>query len=193
MQTFLPHIGWNASLKSLDDGRLNKQRVEAKQILMILAGESEGYQHHPAVNMWRGYERALCWYGAAACYQWRIIRKKNCELYSWFPEMDRILNGQTRTPDNPLRNEVPPWTRDVWMMRSHRSNLIRKAPEIYAKVWPNTPENMPYFWPVNDSDEPQGYYLRVSEADAKRLLTGERRIPNDPHLRYDAMMRRVLP
>lgn len=185
MQTFLTHIGWNASLKSLDNARLNKQRVEAKQILMILAGESQGYQHHPAVNMWRGYERALCWYGASACYQWRIVRKKNCDLYPWFPARDKMYAG--------VIAEVPPWTRDAWFMRSHRSNLIRKDPSIYSRAWPNTPENMPYFWPVNDPDEPQGYYLRVSEADAKRLLTGERKIPDDPHLRYDAMLRRVLP
>lgn len=192
MQTFLPHLGWNKSLQSLDDQRLGKQRVEAKQILMVLAGESQGYQHHPAVQMWRGYERALCMYGASACYQWRIVRKKKCDMYPWFPARDRAYaTGQMPWAGEPQGHVLPPWLQDPWFMRSHRSNLIRKDPVYYGPKWPNTPENMPYLWPVNDPDEPRGYYLRVSEADFKRVLDGERRIPEN--LVFDAMLRRVIP
>lgn len=171
MQTFLPHIGWNKSLQSLDDLRLGKQRVETKQILMILSGESQGYQHHPAIQMWRGYERALCWYGASACYQWRIVRHKKCDLYPWFPARDK-----TYATNHPV---LPPWTTDAWFMRSHRSNLIRKDPAYYGPKWPNTPENMPYLWPINDRNEPNGYRLVVSMADYQRLLQGDRVMPEE--------------
>jgi hypothetical protein len=189
MQTFFTHIGYNKSLQSLDDLRLGKQRVEAKQILMVLGGQSEGYQHHPAVKMWKGWEQALCLYGAAACYQWHIVRKHKCDLYPWFyEESKRLKMDKEAAMDEPF----PPWTQDAWFMRSHRSNLIRKNPVLYEPKWPNTPVDMPYFWPVNDADLPRGYFLKVSEADAARLLTGERRIPDVEDLVYDAVLRRVI-
>lgn len=177
MQTFLPHLGWNRSLQSLDDARLGKQRVEAKQILMVLAGESEGYQHHPAVQMWKGYERALCMYGASACYQWRIIRRKNCDMYPWFPARDKEYASGLHV-GGPHLTTLPPWLKDPWFMRSHRSNLIRKDPVHYGSKWPNTPENMPYLWPINDQEEPLGYRLIVSMADYARLIKGERQMPS---------------
>jgi hypothetical protein len=172
MQTFLTYIGWNKSLQSLDSQRLGKQRVEAKQILMILNGESNGYQHHPAISMWRGYERALCWYGAAACYQWRIVRGNECNLFPWFPARDSEYRAQGVKP------EVPPWTKDIWLLCSHRSNLIRKDPKNYEKLWPGTPGNMPYLWPLNDPKEPDGYRLLVSMADYARMKKGERQLPD---------------
>jgi hypothetical protein len=183
MQTFLTNIGWNKSLANLDDKRLGKQRVEAKQIVMVLAGESSGYQHHPAIDMWRGYERALCLYGAAACYQWRIIRKFNCEIYSWFSARETWFRAEGHG------TELPPWLQDPWLMRSHRSNLIRKDPVEYAPKFPNTPENMPYLWPVNDWRETKGYRLLVSMADYQRMVKGERQLPSD--LKFNEINRNV--
>lgn len=183
MQTFLPHIGWNKSLQSLDDLRLSKQRVEAKQILMILAGESAGYQHHPAVAMWAGFERSLCMYGFAACYQWHIVRKYKCDMYPWFAARGR------QQKDDGWSLTLPLWLQDSWFMRSHRSNLIRKDPKHYGKLWPNTPENMPYLWPVNDVHEPYGYKLNISMADCRRLIDGERIMP--PQLEFNETNRDV--
>ena len=58
MQTFLPYTDFIKSAKCLDYKRLGKQRVEAKQILNILLGETTkaGWTNHPAVLMWSGYE-----------------------------------------------------------------------------------------------------------------------------------------
>ena len=39
------------------------------------------------------------------------------------------------------------WLTDDLIL-SHRSNLIRKAPEHYAPLWPDVPDNLPYVWPV---------------------------------------------
>jgi len=190
MQTFLPYIGWNKSLQCLDNLRLSKQRVEAKQILMILAGESQGYQHHPAIQMWRGYERALCMYGAAACYQWRIVRNRNCDMWPWFPARDKAYaDGIMPWAAEPQIAAVPPWVTDAWLMRSHRSNLIRKNAEHYGPLFPNTPENMPYLWPVNDPEETKGYRLLVSMADYGRICRGERVIPSG--LSFDEINRNV--
>lgn len=45
MQTFLPYADFPGSAKVLDRKRF---------------GYSAGWQNHPAVKMWRGYEYALC-------------------------------------------------------------------------------------------------------------------------------------
>lgn len=70
MQTFLPYTSFTESVRALDRQRLGKQRVEAWQILQTLTGESTGWAHHPAVLMWRGFERALCAYGITVCDEW---------------------------------------------------------------------------------------------------------------------------
>ena len=54
----LPYTDFIKSAKCLDYKRLGKQRVEAKQILNILLGETTktGWRNHPSVLMWYGYE-----------------------------------------------------------------------------------------------------------------------------------------
>ena len=71
MQTFLPSESFWLSASVLDPKRLGKQRVEAYQILKVLTGESKGWQNHPAVKMWRGYESALARYAIDVCLVWR--------------------------------------------------------------------------------------------------------------------------
>ena len=45
--------------KNLDNKRLNKQKVEAMQIINTLEGTSTAWQHHPIIKMWEGHEDAL--------------------------------------------------------------------------------------------------------------------------------------
>ncbi|TMR24154.1 hypothetical protein ETD86_05390 [Nonomuraea turkmeniaca] len=59
MQTFLPYPDFAASAAVLDPLRLDKQRVEALQILRALTVSEYGWRHHPVVKMWAGYEAAL--------------------------------------------------------------------------------------------------------------------------------------
>ena len=61
MQTFLPHSNLILSAQALDSKRLNKQILEAYQILNVLSGNSPtgGWRNHPAVLMWKGHEYSL--------------------------------------------------------------------------------------------------------------------------------------
>ena len=45
--------------------------------------------------------------------------------------------------------KFPPWFGDKEFHRSHQSNLIRKMPEHYQKLFPDVPNNLPYVWPIN--------------------------------------------
>lgn len=137
MQTFLPEASFQQSMSVLDDKRLGKQRVEAKQILRALRGETTGWVHHPATKMWRGYEGALSFYGYTACAQW-IMRGFDDNLQLYFLEHLESYS----------RSDMPPWFgwRDFHL--AHQSNLVRKDPGHYRRFYPNVPDNLPYIWPT---------------------------------------------
>ena len=97
MQTFLAYPDFTQSAKVLDRQRLGKQRVEAKQILQTIMDPSRGWQHHPAVSMWRGYTRQLAQYGAAICREW-IDRGYNDSLLPFFIEIQDAVSSDTSLP-----------------------------------------------------------------------------------------------
>ncbi|MGE6736169.1 MSMEG_6728 family protein, partial [Streptomyces sp. NPDC059900] len=133
MQTFLPYSGFTRSAAVLDQARLGKQRVEALQVLRGLTVPGYGWRHHPAVRMWTGYEEALVRYGLDICATWVAEgRTDTCAA--------TLVSDYTRhRPDSAVRTreqladagELPPWLGDRAFHRSHRSALVRKAPEFY--------------------------------------------------------------
>lgn len=145
MQTFLPYADFYKSAKALDNKRLGKQRVECKQILRALGVQIGpeplsihyyGWRNHPAVKMWRGAESSLLYYAQQVCLAW-ISRGFN----------DSLLPQFTAARD-PEIYVVPKWLGNEEFHRSHKSNLIRKLPEHYGPMWPDTPDDLPYVWPV---------------------------------------------
>jgi hypothetical protein len=136
MQTFLPYPDFTQSLASLDRARLGKQRVEAKQILLALTQPDYGWQSHPAVLMWRGFEPALATYGRICCEVWQD-RGYTDSLWDWFyfREADEAAT-------------MPPWLNNPAFHSSHRSNLLRKDPIWYGRYgWTESPD-LPYVWPT---------------------------------------------
>lgn len=123
MQTFLPSSSFWQSAKWLDNQRLGKQRVECLQILKALTDPDYGWQSHPAVKMWRGYEYYLTVYGLTVCDEW-IARgykdscgKKIYELY------------KSSQPNYPNVEKIhPPWLTEDFAS-NHRSILLGKAYE----------------------------------------------------------------
>jgi hypothetical protein len=132
MQTFLPYRDFLATAKALDYRRLGKQRVEARQILDIISNnKTEAWSNHPAVNMWRGYPEALGEYSDCIINEWVNRGYRN--------NME-IIGAAVAS--------YPPWLGDENFHLSHRSNLVRKAPDYYGKIWPGIPNDLPYIWPV---------------------------------------------
>lgn len=141
MQTFLPLPDFYASAKVLDRQRLGKQRLEAWQILNTLLGESKGWANHPAVKMWRGYEIALCWYGMAMSSHWHLRGYKD-NMHARFEEVCDVLES-----DSAFEEGYPWWLNEPALHASHRSNLLRKAPEWYNQFGWTEPDSLPYVWP----------------------------------------------
>ena len=150
MQTFLPYRFFTLSAACLDTKRLGKQRVECAQMLNALGGRvlkldgtPYGYPksvpNHPATRMWRNYEQALALYGLVVCREWKIRGYTN--NIDFLPSVGGTVS-------------LPLWLGDAAFHRSHRSNLIRKLPEHYGKLWPDVPNDLPYVWPTSHSTSP---------------------------------------
>lgn len=151
MQTFMPYDDFYLSLNCLDNKRLGKQRVEAKQILNVLLNRPrkdgqpyKGWVNHPCVRMWRGYENALKEYF-------------NISLMVW-EERGFINNMEYEEHDGCV--PLPDWVNAPILYMSHRSNLLRKDYEFYSKYgWQNEiGPNEPYAW-LNENGD---WYLQHS-------------------------------
>jgi hypothetical protein len=142
VQTFLPYPDFAESASVLDTARLGKQRVEALQVLRAIVLPSYGWQTHPAMQMWRGYVPALTRYALAMVDEWtgRDHPDTTRPLITEFaPE---AATGAVLA--------VPSWLGNEALHVSHRSNLIRKAPEFYSRLFPGVPGDLPYVWPGPD-------------------------------------------
>lgn len=52
MQIFIPSPSYLQTARQLDKRRLNKQIIEAAQILRAINGEGRGWLNHPATQMY---------------------------------------------------------------------------------------------------------------------------------------------
>ena len=141
MQTFLPYSSFIRTARCLDRQRLGKQRVECLQILKALSGESKGWKTHPAVLMWKGHERFLIKYGEVICKEW-ISRGYNDNTLQKIVEYNEVFGGPT------IR---PPWLGNQRFHLGHKSNLVRKRPDLYGIIWPEVDSDLPYVWPVEET------------------------------------------
>ena len=135
MQTFLPYSSFEKSLRCLDRQRLGKQRVESFQILNILTMQTDkkGWINHPAVLMWKGFEKALKLYYNINLRLWEEKGYKNIRLFPM------VIIGKVVFPD---------WLGNEDFHASHRSNLLRKNSDHYGKFgWKESPD-LPYIWPI---------------------------------------------
>ena len=130
MQTFLPYPDFKKTAECLDWRRLGKQRIEAMQILRALENHIYGWQNHPAVNMWRGFEAMLAVYHNTIIEEWKTRGYRN--------SMKLIV------PD--IAPISPCWLGNSDFHASHRSNLLRKDPEHYAQFGWTESDNLPYVW-----------------------------------------------
>lgn len=157
MQTFLPFRDFDSCARHLDYRRLGKQRVEAFQLLCGLRDPwaleererrlteqgkavkpiQNGWTNHPASKMWRGHTEMLGNYMNTMISEW-VARGYN-------NTMNHRPSSDCPTP--------PDWMLDAtemdYLIRTHRSNLIRKLPEHYGPMWPSVSPDMEYHWPVN--------------------------------------------
>jgi len=145
MQTFLPYIDFLKSAKVLDNKRLGKQRVEAKQILDIIEGKAEPNEHgkiawinHPAVKMWEGYANCLRYYINCIIREWVSRGFKNNM------ESERCMIFSIVYPD---------WIGNKEFHDSHKSKLLEKNKEFYSQYNWDVEPDLPYYWPTKQKKD----------------------------------------
>lgn len=133
MNTFIPFPTFADSARILDNKRLNKQIVEAWQ---MIHGQ---WQNHPCAKMWAKNIGCLKQYFNFCLQEWKIIRRKNHKF-------DFMDCG---------KYEFPSWINDSLVFFTHKVNLLRKDFDWYSQYITdkrihemlNTfPDG--YFWPV---------------------------------------------
>jgi hypothetical protein len=143
MQTFLPYSSFKKSAKVLDNKRLGKQRVENLQIMKVLTGLSGGWKNHPAVKMWKGYEKSLLLYQMEICLEWCNRGFKDTCL-------DKTISMLGLDTTSSVQ---PPWLGNKDFHLSHISNLLRKDYSYYSEkfsdVNPLPPPTLEYIWPTH--------------------------------------------
>ncbi len=163
MQTFLPYSNFDKTFDVLDYRRLGKQRIEAKQCLLVCyrykdidisapLGMSEKYagytwtrfKNHPCAKMWVGHESMLFDYTIKCCQHW-IDRGYNDNT------LPLIRQAQVYAPTTQCT--PPPWLGNAKFHLMHKRVLIAKKPDFYQSLWPDilpaTKEKgrWPYIWP----------------------------------------------
>lgn len=135
MQTFLVNQDVVYSALILDPKRLNKQVVEASQIINTISGASSGWANHPAVLMWKGYLPALQYYYNI---HYLVAERSGIRYKSlvWQIISENVI--------------FPKWWNDERVYRSHRSNLLRKDYNYYKNYGWEEDDSLPYFWPTNE-------------------------------------------
>jgi len=152
MQTFVPDgASYRASASCLDSKRLGKQLVEVQQIYTAIVNPAYGWQHHPAVRMWRGRVWALLSYGMAVYDEWWGRKRKQHKSGEFIEARfyERIYDDAPKYPSW--------WGGPVHS--THRAVLLAKDPEWYGRfAWKESPAEKvngkwPYEWPEEKSND----------------------------------------
>lgn len=114
MQIFLPSPSCLQTARQLDKRRLNKQIIEAAQILRAINGKGRGWLNHPATQMYRPYKEWL-----------QLYRDCLMEFQRGDIEAADIISRQA----DDVR---PPFVTDEFC-RQHARRLYTKDPELYPQ------------------------------------------------------------
>ena len=168
VNTFILSPDINTMFNDLDKKRLNKQKLEAKQIIENLICYDEtgkfknNYGNHSATQMWIGYTNHLKVYYNLCIKEW-ISRGYNNNMPLYEVENEEkyhIVNSEFI--DNAAYFEdfneysFPPFCSFLPFIMSHKSSLLKKDPEYYAD-YANEPDMEDYYlrgylWPSHHKE-----------------------------------------
>ena len=122
MQVFVPYPNYTQSAQAIDNSRLNKQILEASQLLDIIfdvptkSGKPRtGWLSHPALIAWQDNP------GALIEYTWACIKEAESRGY----KVDTYVNKLNSYPK--CDSTPPKWFGDDCVHSSHRARLLQKG------------------------------------------------------------------
>ena len=185
--TFIVSEDFETTAKALDNKRLGKQRLEARQILdkceylNIHGWDKEKYKgtkyasyvNQPVLLMWKDHTSALRLYYNAIVKEWMARGfENNMPLLAHKP---RLVNGKYKRTivmeGAPVpKVEMPPWLTWKPFLWSHMAALLRKNPKYYENSFPELPKNylgLGYVWPTKV--DPRYFKMTPEDIDPKEI------------------------
>lgn len=107
---------------------------------------TKGWDHHPAKVMWEGHELSLLEYQKATCDEW----VKRGYVDTTWEKSELLLEPHKERLLSLGADAAPSWLGDERLHKSHRSNLVRKDPLFYKKMFPDVDGSLEYFWPSKE-------------------------------------------
>lgn len=114
MQIFLPSPSCLQTDRQLDKRRLNKQIIEAAQILRAIDGEGKGWKNHPATRKYRPHKSWL------HLYRFCLMAFKNGDI-----KLAEVISRQADAV-------LPPFVTEE-LCRQHAKRLFTKSPDLYPQ------------------------------------------------------------
>ena len=138
MQTFLPYKNYDQCAEILDNKRLNKQILEAYQILKVLSGQSPSgaWRNHPAVLMWKNAEYSLKAYAKTMIKEAKARGIRTEKNESNIDALEAICGEIWGTQKPFWATASSPHINRINI--THRANLYRKDPIYYAEFYRDT-------------------------------------------------------
>lgn len=169
MQTFLtsadPLATFNTTARHLDNKRLNKQALEAWQIMLTNLKldpqgnhrDPKGWYNHPAARMWRGHEALLLSYISSMHDEWATTRGYKSTILDKARSTLDVARSLGRVDETSAA--LPTWmtNRDTYerICSTHRRALLCKNYSWYSTFnWPEDnghapePDAYEYVWPL---------------------------------------------
>jgi len=154
--TFVTSSNLKECTRVLDNKRLGKQRVEARQILDVVEGKSSKWGNHPMAAMWKGHANALKLYINAMIIEWKARGFKN-----------------TMAMYDVVDAEWPWWWEWKYLHLSHQCNLLRKNPAHYTPIFKLASEEQAFL------DHGYIWTSKLSEAVISNAKLGKAMKPED--------------
>lgn len=170
MMTWFPNASIFDSLEALELPQLAQTFDHSLALFDDLVFSEDYTSPMPLVVMWRGHERYLAAYAAAAAV---VLVGRGVSTGVRAQELAQTVSRLAADGSIGELDE-PSWLNDHDVLRSHRSNLMRRWPELYS--WPNTPIDLPYIWPVSDAAT-NDHTIKISKYDLGLIAKGERSVP----------------
>lgn len=141
MQTFLPYTDFTKSARVLDSKRLNKQIVEAYQLLTSKLSNL----NHPAYLMWEHSKNTLKDYTLEFCKEYTLRFNRTHKVY------ENIIDLEFSDESLCFLND-PKYDIDLFTL-THRVNLVRKDPDFYGCKFKELLADIDkypkgYYWPI---------------------------------------------
>jgi len=158
LDTWMPYDDPIKTASILDSKRLGAQIFEGIHILAsllrfedYLVNPKKSTRQYETTRIWKSYEKDLLyWYLKPMILEWQR-RGFNWKGTVNERNINRISKFMKKNHYRPITGS-PPWVcKEV--CESHKSELVRRAPEIYAELFLGVDLSLPFIYQYKDRDK----------------------------------------